>query len=114
MEVCIKDLVLLEELVLRLNRLLDLNDHLSLVPYAGSVGKDGSAGSSVLAVLKPGTNACRCFDDDLTAGIDIRLYIVRRQTHAEFIVFDLFYQSDNHVEDLLGLNGSIIIWNIGF
>ena len=100
-EICIKNLILFEELVLRLDRLFDLDNHFRIVPYACSVGKDRGASVDIFAVLKARADARRCLNNDLIASINICFYIVRGQTHAELIVFDLFNQSDNHLKDLL-------------
>jgi hypothetical protein len=91
-----EDLSFAELLALDREWLLHLHDHLGAREDVIGVGGNGRAGSLVVRIGEPGTDAGIGFDQDLMA---VRGQFAHGRGHepdAEFVVLDLLGHADKH------------------
>ena len=96
MQIGVEDQPLAEILILRLNGLLYLDDHVGAAPHLPGLLQDPGPGSGILAVGIADGGAGAALHQDSVSGLDKGGDAVRRQSHAVLIVLDLFWKSDYH------------------
>ena len=81
-----------------LQRLLDLDHHLTDVPDLPGGLQNHRAGQPVFLRGESGSHAGIPLDVYFMSGIDIRPHVVRRHADTKFIVLDFLYTSNFHIE----------------
>ena len=102
MEIGEYQLSLADELVLRGDGLLHLDNHLGRGIDRLDVGQDAGADRFVGIVGESAVYAGRRLDEDRVSALDELLRAGRSEGHAILVVLDLFGNADNHSVEVLG------------
>ena len=100
MQVGIEDHTLAEILVLALDGLLNLNNHLS-IPSALGIGNNHSTSLNIFFIGKTGANTSALLHQNSMAVLNVRTDCTGSQTHSKFVILNFLRQSNLHSSGLL-------------
>ena len=95
-QIGVEDQTIVEETIFLLQRFLDLDHHLDILPDICCQIDHGGTRCHIFFIRKTGSEAGALLDQDLMARGDIGTHIIRCKADSEFIVFNLFDTSDLH------------------
>ena len=97
MQISIKYLALVQEVILARSRLFNLNDYLALIEDFLFVGGDDGAGSGVFTVGEASVFSSTFFHHYLVASVGISLYAGWSKRHSVLTWLYFFDRSDSHL-----------------